>query len=87
MKVYEEVEIRHCLEVSCRFALGERPLVIRRAGDWVAPELDLEAFLTVSGIETRFICFPNGIPVTELPCCYNPYVVFRTCSVLALFGS
>jgi hypothetical protein len=83
MQVYEEVEIRHCLDVSCRFDLGEIPLVIRRAGDWV----DLEAFLTVSVIDTLFICFPNGIPVTELPCRFNPYVVFKTCSVLALFDS
>jgi len=58
-------------------------LSVEQEAEW-APELDLETFLTVSRNETRFIGFPNGSPVTDLPCCYTDMCSLRTCSVLAL---
>jgi len=91
MKVYEEVE-KHVLKFGTgwRWAAtfpSEKDLLlsVEQETGW-ATELDLESFLTVSRIETRFIGFPNGSPVSERPCCYNMRSL-GTCSVLALFNN
>jgi len=91
MTVYEEVE-KHVLKFGTgwRWAAtlpSEKDLLlsVEQEAGW-ASELDLEGFLTVSRIETRFIGFPNGSPIAELRSCNN-MCSLETCSVLALFDN